>query len=62
MTATLQAQKEIMKETISYTVNYMVSKMQEQGYNETQITNYMGSADGAQAVKRLASQFWNSLK
>ena len=51
-----------MKETIAYTVKHMIAKLQEQGYSEAEIVSYMGSDEGLSTVKRLAEQFWSSLK
>jgi cytochrome c-type biogenesis protein CcmH/NrfF len=53
---------ETMKETIAYTVKHMIAKLQAQGYSEAEIVGYMGSDEGLSTVKRLAEQFWNSLK
>ncbi len=53
---------QLMRETIEYTVKFMINKLQAEGYSEAQIVNYMSSNEGLNAVKRLAEQFWNSLK
>ena len=53
---------EIMRETINYTVKYMMAKLQAEGFSNAEITRYMGGEEGLETVKRLAEQFWNTLK